>query len=418
MESSKKIVVTGMGALTPIGNTVDDFWKSLLKGRSGAAEVTLMEDTSHCKTRFACEVKDFKPEEFIHPRTARRMDRFAQLSYVAAREAIEAAELSSIDPTNVGVISSSGIGGIRTVEEELGGFFTKGPERHRFSPFFIPKYIIDIAAGWISMEYGFQGPNFGVVSACASSAHGIITAASLIRSGQTKVMVAGGAEASVSYSSIHGFNALKALSERNDDPQTASRPFDKGRDGFVLGEGAAYLVLEEYEHARARGATIHAELLGTGMSADAYHLTAPQPEGTGVCLSISRALEDSNLKPEDVHYINAHATSTTLGDIAEIRAIEKVFADHAFKLFIGATKSMTGHMLGAIGATEAIISIKALETGHMPPTINHFELDPELNDRLNYCFDAVQSSEIEVALTNSFGFGGHNTTIAFRRWVE
>lgn len=410
-----RVVVTGMGALTPIGNTVDSFWKALLEGKNGAAEITLLDDISHCKTRFACEVKDFVPEDFIGPRLSRRMDRFSQLAYVAAVQAIDDADLSNVDKTEVGVIASSGIGGIRTIEEELGPFFTKGADKHRFSPFFIPKYIIDIVAGWISIKYGFQGPNFGVVSACASSAHAIITAMGLLRSGQAKVMVTGGSEAAISHSGICGFNALKALSERNDDYETASRPFDKDRDGFVLGEGAAYLVLEEYEHARARGAHIYAELLGAGMSADAYHLTAPQPEGTGVRLAMNRALKDAGIRPEDVHYLNAHATATLLGDIAEIRAIQEVFGEHAYKLFIGATKSMTGHMLGAIGATEAIVSIKALETGKMPPTINHFELDPALDERLNYCFDTAQSADLEVTLTNSFGFGGHNTTIVFRR---
>ena len=414
MELSR-VVVTGMGAITPIGNSVNSSWSSLLRGVNGVGEITLV-DSTHFKTRFACEVKDFVAEDYISPREARRTDRFAQLASIASTEAIEDAfsDLSEINTDEVGVISSSGIGGIRTIENELSAYF-KNESTYRVSPFFIPKYIIDIVSGWISMKYGFRGPNFAVVSACASSAHAVITSANLIRLGQAKVMVTGGSEASISHSGLSGFNALKALSERNDDYRTASRPFDKDRDGFVLGEGAAYMVLEEYEHAKKRGAHIYAELIGIGMSADAHHLTAPHPEGIGICLSMERALKDARIQPKEVGYINAHATSTTLGDIAEARAIEKVFGDYAPHLFIGATKSMTGHMLGAVGATEAIISIKALQTGKIPPTINHFELDPALNKRLNYCFDPPPSPSPQIALSNSFGFGGHNATLAFRR---
>lgn len=415
----KRVVVTGLGALTPVGNSAPDTWRSLLEGKSGAAPITLF-DASKFQTRFACEVKNFQPEEHFDRKEARRYDRYTQFALVAANEAFQDSglDLDSMDKDTAGVIISAGIGGLRTFEEEV---MLYDPERGpRFNPFFIPKMISDIAAGLVSITYGFHGPNYSTASACASSTNAIIDAAIMIRLGKAEVMVAGGSEAAVTAAGIGGFNAMKALSTRNDEPQKASRPFSKSRDGFVLAEGCAILILEELEHAKARGAHIYAELGGFGLSADAYHLTASHPEGLGAKLVMQRVLEDANLKPEDIDYINVHGTSTPVGDASEAKAILSVFGDSAYKLNISSTKSMTGHLLGATGALEALVAVKAVEENIIPPTINHEEgdEDPDIDSRLNFTFGKAQKREVRNAISNTFGFGGHNASILFKKYTE
>ncbi|MBB6611080.1 beta-ketoacyl-ACP synthase II [Pontibacter sp. Tf4] len=411
----KRVVVTGLGALTPLGNTVAEYWNGLVNGVSGAAPITRF-DASKFKTQFACEIKGYDPEKYFDRKEARKMDLFTQFALVVADEAVQDANLTegNYDPDRVGVIWGSGIGGLRTFQEECVNF-ANGDGTPRFNPFFIPKMIADISAGQISIKYGFRGPNFVTVSACASATNALLDAFNYIRLGIADVIVSGGSEAAVTEAGIGGFNALKALSERNDSPETASRPFDKDRDGFVLGEGAGALILEEYEHAKARGAKIYAEILGGGMSADAYHITAPHPEGLGALNVMKNALRDAHIKPEEVDYINVHGTSTPLGDISEAKAIETVFGEHAYKLNISSTKSMTGHLLGAAGAIEAIASILAIKNNVVPPTINHFTDDESFNPNLNFTFNKAQEREVKVALSNTFGFGGHNTSVIFRQ---
>ena len=412
----KRVVVTGLGALTPIGNTVEEYWNGLCSGISGADFITLF-DAEKFKTRFACEVKNFNPEDFMDKKEARKIDRFSQLAIVSSDQAIADANLNtdvSINKDRVGVIWASGIGGIGTFYEEMKGFFS-GDGTPRFNPFFIPKMISDIAAGHISMKYGFRGPNYCTVSACASSSHALIDASHFIRLGKADVIVCGGSEAAVTPPGVGGFNAMKALSENNENYKTASRPFDKGRDGFVLGEGGGAIVIEEYEHAKKRGAKIYAELIGSSCSADAHHITAPHPEGLGVILVMNNALADAGMQPEAIDYINVHGTSTLLGDIAEVTAIQKVFGEHAYKLNISSTKSMTGHLLGAAGAVEAIASILAVQNDLVPPTINHFTDDENLDPKLNFTFHKPQQRTVNAALSNTFGFGGHNATVIFSK---
>ena len=411
----KRVVVTGLGALTPIGKNISDYWNALSAGVSGADFITLF-DAEKFRTKFACEVKDFKPEDFIDRKEARRLDRFSQFALVCSEQAIQDAKLDdpSINKDRVGVIWASGIGGINTFQNEMDGFF-KGDGTPRFNPFFIPKMISDIAAGHISMKHGYRGPNYCTVSACASSSHALIDASHYIRLGKADVIVCGGSEAAVNEAGMGGFNAMKALSESNDNPKTASRPFDKERNGFVLGEGAGSLVLEEYEHAKARGAKIYAELVGSGATADAHHMTAPHPEGLGVILVLKNALEDAGLKPTDVDYINVHGTSTPLGDIAEITAIQNVFGEHTFDMNISSTKSMTGHLLGAAGAIEAIASVLALENNVVPPTINHSTVDENFDARINFTLNKAQERELNVVVSNTFGFGGHNASVIFKK---
>lgn len=412
----RRVVVTGMGALTPIGNTLKDYLEGLQKGTSGANIITKF-DASLFKTHFACELKDFNVEDFLHRREARRLDRFSQYGVVAADEAIAHAGLEpeKLDLDKVGVIWGSGVGGLRSLEKEIEDF-ALGNGTPRYNPFLIPKMISDIAAGHISIKYGFRGANFATVSACASSSHAIMTAFDYIRLGRNDVMVTGGSEATVTKVGIGGFNAMKALSTRNDDYKTASRPFDKDRDGFVLGEGAGAIILEELEHAKARGATIYAEIVGGGATADAHHITAPHPEGLGARNVMKMALRDAQLNPEDVDYINVHGTSTPLGDIAETKAIQQVFGEAAYDLNISSTKSMTGHLLGAAGAIEAIACLLAIQHGFVPPTINHFTDDPELDSKLNLTFNEAQERTVDVALSNTFGFGGHNSSVIFKRF--
>ncbi|MDB5271679.1 MAG: 3-oxoacyl-ACP synthase [Chitinophagaceae bacterium] len=408
-------MVTGLGALTPIGNTLTEYWNSLENGVSGAAPITKF-DPAKFKTKFACELKGFNVEDFIDRKEARKMDPFTQYAVVCAEQAVNDAGISkdNIDVDRVGVIWGAGIGGLKTFHDELMGF-AAGDGTPRFNPFFIPKMIIDISAGYISMRHGFRGPNFSTVSACASSSNAIVDSFNYIRLGIADIIVTGGSEAAIVESGMGGFNALKALSERNDSPETASRPFDKDRDGFVMGEGAGALILEEYEHAKARGAKIYAEVIGGGLSADAYHLTAPHPEGLGAKNVMLNALRDAKIKPEDVDYINVHGTSTPLGDIGEIKAIQNVFGEHAYKLNISSTKSMTGHLLGAAGAIEAIASILALQKGIIPPTINHFTDDEAFDPRLNLTFNKAQKKEVKIAMSNTFGFGGHNCSVILRK---
>lgn len=412
----KRVVVTGLGALTPIGNTKDEFWKGLSAGVSGAAPITRF-DASLFKTQFACELKNFNVEEFIDKKEARKMDPFTQYAMVSVDEAIADSGLNmeTIDKSLAGVIWGSGIGGLRTFQEEVTEF-AKGDGTPRFNPFFIPKMIADIAAGFISIKYGFRGPNFVTVSACASATNALIDAFNYIRLGKADIFISGGSEAAVTEAGIGGFNAMKALSQRNDSPETASRPFDKERDGFVLGEGAGALILEELEHAKARGAKIYAELVGGGMTADANHITAPHPEGLGASSVMQIALEDAGLAPEQIDYINVHGTSTPLGDVSETKAIQKVFGEHAYKLNISSTKSMTGHLLGAAGAIEAIASILAIQNSLVPPTINHFTDDESFDPRLNLTFNKAQAREINYALSNTFGFGGHNCSVIFKKY--
>lgn len=415
----KRVVVTGLGAITPLGNTLSETWEGLINGKSGAGPITQF-DASKFKTQFACEVKGFDPLQMMDRKEVRKCDRYALLALKAADEAVidSGLDLENEDKNRIGVIFSAGIGGIKTFEEEVMGYDAeRGP---RFNPFFIPKMIADIAAGQISMKYGFHGPNFATVSACASSTNAIGDAFNYIRLGKANVIVTGGAEAAVSVASIGGFNAMNALSTRNDSPETASRPFSASRDGFVMGEGAGSLVLEELEHALARGAHIYCEVAGTGLSADAYHLTASHPDGLGAKLVMMNALEDAEMKPEEIEYINVHGTSTPVGDISEVKAIKEVFGDHAIKLNISSTKSMTGHLLGAAGAVEAIACIKAVEEGIIPPTINHEEGDddPEIDYNLNYTFNKAQKREINAALSNTFGFGGHNACMIVKKFVK
>jgi 3-oxoacyl-[acyl-carrier-protein] synthase II len=414
----KRVVVTGIGALTPLGNTLPAYWEGLKNGVSGADFIKQF-DASKFKTKFACELKGFNAEDFLDRKEARKLDRFSQIAMVAATEAVTQAKLDSegINKDRIGVIWASGIGGMITFIEEMRQF-NAGDGTPRFNPFFIPKMILDIAAGHISMKYSFRGPNFATVSACASSTNGIIDAFTYVRMGKADAIVCGGSEAVVTEAGIGGFNAMKALSERNDDPKTASRPFDLNRDGFVMGEGAGSLVLEELEHARRRGANIIAEVAGGGMSADAHHLTAPHPEGLGAYNVMINALDDAGMKPEDIDYINVHGTSTPLGDISETTAIQRVFGEHAFNLNISSTKSMTGHLLGAAGAIEAIASIMATVNDLVPPTINHFTDDPAFDPRLNFTFHKAQPRKIRAALSNTFGFGGHNASVIFKKYEE
>ncbi len=414
----RRVVVTGIGALTPIGNTAQAYWEGLKNGISGAANITHF-DASKFKTKFACEVKNFDVLNFIDRKEARKLDPYAQYAMVVTDEAIvdSGINLDTIDKDRVGVIWGSGIGGLITFFEECSAF-AKGDGTPRFNPFFIPKMIADIAGGNISIKYGFRGPNFTTVSACASSTNALIDAYAYIKMGWADVIVSGGSEAAINEAGIGGFNAMRALSERNDDPQTASRPFDAQRDGFVLGEGAGALILEEYEHAKKRGAKIYAELIGAGMSADAYHLTAPHPEGLGITKVMRLAIGDAGIKASDIDYINVHGTSTPLGDVGEINAIQEVFGKDALNLNISSTKSMTGHLLGGAGAIEAIASIFAINHGIVPPTINHSTFDPEIDSKLNLTLNKAQIKEVNCALSNTFGFGGHNTSVIFRKISE
>jgi len=411
----KRVVITGAGALTPIGNTLREYWDGLSQGKSGAAPITKF-DTTLFKTKFACEVKGFDPTVLMERKEARKLDPFAQYAMAVADEAILDSKLplDKINKDRVGVIWGSGLGGLFTFQEEM-RTFAAGDGTPRFNPFFIPKMIPDLSAGHISIKYGFHGPNYVTVSACASSTNAIYDAYTYVKLGKADVIVSGGSEAAVCIAGVGGFNALKALSERNDSPETASRPYDKDRDGFVLGEGAGALILEEYEHAKRRGAKIYGEIIGGGMSADAYHITAPHPEGTGIIKVMQNALEEAGIKPEEVDYINTHGTSTPLGDIGEIKAIQRVFGDHAYQMNISSTKSMTGHLLGAAGAIEAIACLLALEEGIVPPTINHFTDDDELDPRLNLTFNKAQKKNVKVALSNTFGFGGHNASVIIRK---
>ncbi|MBD3627357.1 beta-ketoacyl-ACP synthase II [Cyclobacterium sp.] len=414
----RRVVVTGLGALTPIGNTVDEFWNGLTNGVSGAAPITRF-DASKFKTQFACEVKNLDISDFLDRKEARKIDPYTQYAMVAVEEAMNDSglNLEKIDLSRAGVIWGSGIGGLKTFQDEVTDF-VNGEGVPRFNPFFIPKMIADIAAGFISIKYGFQGPNFATVSACASATNALIDAFNYIRLGKANVFISGGSEAAVTEAGVGGFNALKALSQRNDDPATASRPFDKDRDGFVLGEGAGALILEEYEHAKARGAKIYAELIGGGMTGDAYHITAPHPEGRGAANVMKFALEDAGISAEAIDYINVHGTSTPLGDLSEVKAIKKIFGDHAYEMNISSTKSMTGHLLGAAGAVEAIASILAMKNNLVPPTINHFTDDEEVDPKLNLTFNKAQEREVNIALSNTFGFGGHNCSIIFKKTKE
>lgn len=411
----KRVVITGAGALTPIGNTLPEYWEGLKAGKSGAAPITKF-DTTLYKTKFACEVKGFNFEDFMDRKEGRKMDPFSQYAMVVADEAIKDSNLplSELNPDRVGVIWGSGIGGLLTFQEEMKAY-TKGGSNPRFNPFFIPKMIPDLSAGHISIKYGFRGPNFVTVSACASSTNAIYDAYTYIKLGKADIIVSGGSEAAVCEAGVGGFNALKALSERNDSPETASRPYDKDRDGFVLGEGAGAVILEEYEHAKKRGAKIYAEIIGGGLSADAYHITAPHPEGFGIIKVMQNAIEEAGIQPEDVDYINTHGTSTPLGDLGEIKAIQKVFGDQAYKMNISSTKSMTGHLLGAAGAIEVIACLLAIQEGIIAPTINHFVDDEGLDPRLNLTFNKAQRREVNIAISNTFGFGGHNASVVLRK---
>ena len=411
----RRVVVTGLGALTPIGNTKDEYWDALVSGKSGAAPITYF-DTEKFKTKFACELKNFVATDFIDRKLASRMDRFTQYAMVASDEAIADSklDLETVNKLRVGVIWGAGIGGLETFQEEVLNF-AKGDGSPRFNPFFIPKMIADIAPGNISIKNGFMGPNYTTVSACASSANARIDALNYIRLGHCDVIVTGGSEATVTIAGMGGFNAMHALSTRNESPETASRPFDATRDGFVLGEGAGAIILEDYEHAKARGAKIYAEILGGGMSSDAYHMTAPHPDGLGVMAVMRNCLENAGLKPEDVDHINTHGTSTPLGDVAELKAITEVFGDHAKNININSTKSMTGHLLGAAGAVESIAAILAMEHGIVPPTINHTVVDENIDSQLNLTLNKAQKRDVKVAMSNTFGFGGHNACVLFKK---
>lgn len=412
----KRVVVTGMGALTPLGNNVSDYWQGLINGVSGADMITLF-DATKFRTKFACEIKGFEPTQFLDKKEARKIDRFSQLALVVSDQAMADAGLhkENINPDRVGVVFASGIGGLITFQHEVTDF-ARGDGTPRFNPFFIPKMILDIAAGQISMRHNLRGPNFAVVSACASSTNAIMDAFNLIRLGKSDIILTGGSEAVISEAGVGGFNAMKAMSERNDDPKTASRPYDKDRDGFVMGEAAGILVLEELEHAKSRGARIYCEIGGCGATADAYHITAPHPDGLGARNVMLAALDDAGMKPEEIDYINTHGTSTPIGDGAEAKAITQVFGEHAYRLNISATKSMTGHCLGAAGVIEAIASIQAVITDMIPPTINHFTDDPELDPRLNFTFNKAQQRPVHAALSNTFGFGGHNACVIVKKF--
>ena len=415
---SKRVVVTGLGALTPIGNNVPDFWEGLTNGVSGAAPIVGF-DTEKFKTKFACEVKNFNPEDFLEKKEARKLDPFVQYALVATDEAVKDGgfEFEKLDTNRIGVIWGAGIGGLKTFLDEISNF-AKGDGTPRYNPFFIPKMIIDIAPGHISIKYGLRGPNFATVSACASSTNAMIDAFNYIRLGMADVIISGGSEAIINEAGMGGFNAMHALSTRNDDPQTASRPFDKDRDGFVAGEGAGTIILEELEHAKARGAKIYAELVGGGMSADANHITAPHPEGLGARMVMTNALRDAGLTTADIDYINVHGTSTPLGDISETKAIADLFGEDAYRLNISSTKSMTGHLLGAAGAIEAIAAILAVKNDIVPPTINHFTDDPAFDPKLNFTFNKAQKREVRAALSNTFGFGGHNASVIFKKYED
>ena len=414
----KRVVVTGLGALTPIGNNIEEYWNALVNGVSGAAPITHF-DASKSKTRFACEVKNFNPTDYINRKDARKMDKFTQYAMVASDEAIADAnlDLETINKLRVGVIWGAGIGGLETFQNEVLNY-AEGDGTPKFNPFFIPKMIADIAPGHISIKHGFMGPNYTTVSACASSANAMIDSLNYIRLGYCDVIVTGGSEAAIAIAGVGGFSSMQALSTRNETPETASRPFDANREGFVLGEGAGAIVLEEYEYAKARGAKIYAEVIGGGMSSDAYHITAPHPEGVGVIAVMKSCLENSGIKPEDVDHINTHGTSTPLGDVAELKAISAVFGDHAKNININSTKSMTGHLLGAAGAIESIASILAMKHGIVPPTINHSTIDENINPELNLTLNTPQKRDIKVAMSNTFGFGGHNTCVAFKKIDE
>ncbi len=411
----KRVVVTGLGALTPIGNTKNEFWEGLMAGKSGAADITYF-DTEKFKTKFACELKNFNATDFFDRKEARKMDRFTQYAMVASDEAIADSklDLDKLDKLRVGVIWGAGIGGLETFQNEVLNY-AQGDGTPRFNPFFIPKMIADIAPGNISIKYGFMGPNYTTVSACASSANAMIDALNYIRLGHCDIIVSGGSEAAVAIAGMGGFNAMHAISTRNDSPETASRPFDATRDGFVLGEGAGAIILEEYEHAKARGAKIYAEFVGGGLSSDAYHMTAPHPDGIGVVAVMKNCLENAGLKPEDVDTINTHGTATPLGDVAELKGISEVFGDHAKTININSTKSMTGHLLGAAGAVEAIASILAMEHGIVPPTINHSTIDENIDPQLNLTLNKPQKRDVKVAMSNTFGFGGHNACVLFKK---
>jgi 3-oxoacyl-[acyl-carrier-protein] synthase II len=415
MKSFKRVVVTGLGALTPIGNTVPEYWEGLKNGVSGCDNITRF-DAEKFRTRFACELKNFDITKFLHVKEARKMDPFTQYAIVASDEAIvdSGLDLETINKNKVGVIWGSGIGGLKTFEDEV-LYFGSGDGTPKFNPFFIPKMIADSASGNISIRHGFRGPNYATVSACSSANNAIIDAFNYIRLGRINVCVTGGSEAAVSIASVGGFTSMHAMSSRNDDPKTASRPYDKDRDGFVVGEGAGALILEDYDHAIARGAKIYCELIGGGFSSDAHHITAPHPEGYGALLSMLDALDDAGIQPEEVDYINTHGTSTGLGDPQELKAIIDCFGEHAYKMNISSTKSMTGHLLGGAGAVEAVASILAMQHSLVPPTINHFTNDPEIDNNLNLTLNVAQAREINVALSNGFGFGGHNATVIFRK---
>ena len=418
----KRVVVTGLGAITPLGNDVATTWQNAINGESGAGPITHF-DASKFKTQFACEVKGFNAAEHFDRKALRTLDLYAQYAIVAARQAVDDSGIEAkedLDKTRVGVIVAAGIGGLHTFEEEAGYYALHQEQGPKYNPFFIPKMIADIASGHISMQYGYHGPNYGTVSACASSNHSIIDSFNLIRLGKVDAMVTGGAEAAIFPAGVGGFNSMHALSTRNDNPKAASRPFSASRDGFVMGEGAAVLILEEYEHAVARGAKIYAEIVGGGMSADAYHITATHPEGLGAKLAMTNALADAEMKPEDIDYINTHGTSTPVGDVGEMKAIKDVFGEHAYKLNVSSTKSMTGHLLGATGALEAIFSVKAVQEDIVPPTVNHEEGDNDENIdyNINFTFNKAQKRTVNAALSNVFGFGGHNATIIVKKFVK
>ena len=417
----KRVVVTGLGAVTPVGNTPEETWENLVAGKSGAAPITLF-DASKFKTQFACEVKGLNMNDYIDRKEARKMDRYTQLALVAATQAVNDSKIDAeeVDKNRVGVIFGVGIGGIKTFEDEVKYYGIHEADGPKFNPFFIPKMIADIASGQISIKYGFHGPNYTTTSACASSTNALADAFNVIRLGKADAIVAGGAEAAICACGVGGFNAMHALSTRNDDPEHASRPFSASRDGFIMGEGAGCLILEELEHAKARGAKIYAEMVGEGMSADAHHITASHPEGLGACLVMKNALEDAGLKPEDIDYINVHGTSTHVGDISEAKAIKEVFGEAAYKLNISSTKSMTGHLLGAAGAVEAMATVLAVKNDIVPPTINHEEgdNDEELDYNLNFTFNEAQKREVRAAISNTFGFGGHNACVVFKKYAE
>ncbi len=417
----KRVVVTGLGAVTPLGNNVSEYWNGLINGVSGAGPITHF-DAAKFKTQFACEVKGFNPEQYFEKKEVRKYDRYAQFAVAVAKESVEDAgfDMEKLDTNRVGVVFSAGIGGISTFEQEVGSFYASADRTPRFNPFFIPKMISDIAAGHISMMYGFRGPNFATVSACASSTHALGVAFDLIRLGKADVIVAGGSEAAITPAGVGGFNSMHALSTRNDDPAGASRPFSKSRDGFVIGEGAGCLILEELEHALKRGAKIYAEIVGSGASADAYHITATHPEGLGATLVMQNALKDAGMTPDEIDYINVHGTSTPVGDPSEAKAILKVFGENAYKLNISSTKSMTGHLLGGAGAVEAIASILAVQNDIVPPTINHAESDndPDLDEKLNFTFNKAQKRTVRAALSNTFGFGGHNASVIVKKFTK